>query len=78
MVRIWHLNTCVAAWKNYTFQLINNNNNNNNNNNDNNNNDDDDDDNDDDDKNDDNNKDFSFTQESKLSLRSALVQKDTS
>ena len=87
MVRIWHLNTCVAAWKNYTFQLINNNNNNNNNNdnndnnnnnnNNNNNDDDDDDDNDDHDKNDDNNKDFSFTQESKLSLRSALIQKDT-
>ena len=38
---------------------------------------DDDDDNDDDDKNDDNNKDFSFTQESKLSLRSAPIQKDT-
>ena len=47
--------TCVAAWKNYTFLLINNNNDNNNNNN-NNNNDDDDDDNDDDDDDDDNNK----------------------
>ena len=68
--------TCIAAWKNYTFLLINNNNDNNNNNN--NNDDDDDDDNDDDDDDDDNNKAlFFFTQEFKLSLRSTPIQKDT-